>query len=129
MKNQEILDDEQLNNGKEIIDKRTKNLTKNTVTYLIITAIGSLAIFYFEFKDTLLPLNFSSYKEMTIYRIIGCLLLSLILESFRFLRRKFKNKESNALTLIDPFWFQVIEGAFAIWILDTIIKIILLVIF
>ena len=129
MNNQEILDEDQIKDSKEIIDKRTQNLTARTLIYLIIMLLGSYAVFYFKFKDTLIPVSLYYYKEMTLYRIIGCFILSFVLEFFRFLVRKFKRKKPDMIILIDPFWFQIIEGAFAIWILDTIIKIILLVIF
>jgi len=129
MKNSEILDDDLLNNGKKVIDKRTKNLSKRTIIYLIIMLLGSYIIFYLEYRNSLIPLSFFYYKEMTITRIVVCFILSFILESFRFSVRKLKSKNSDILTLVDPFWFQIIEGAFAIWILDTVIKLISFVIF
>jgi len=129
MKNQEILDDELLNNGKEVIDKRTQKPAQRTLIYFTIMLIVGCGMAFIEFKETLFPTGFSFYFGVAISVILISLFISFILEFFRFLIRKFKSKKSETVTLTDPFWFQIIEGAFAIWILLTVLKAIQLFLF
>lgn len=129
MKNQEILDDDQLNNGKKVIDKRTEKPCQRAFIYSIIMLIIGYGIAFFEYRNTLLDTNFSFYFTLSTTVIFLCTVVSFILESFWFLVRKFKNKKSGVITLIDPFWFQIIEGTFAIWILFSLLKIIRQIVF
>ncbi|MGK0363673.1 MAG: hypothetical protein ACI85O_000726 [Saprospiraceae bacterium] len=124
MKNQEILDDDQLNDGKEVIDKRTHQKILKALIYFSIMLIISFGLIYSQLRDTPLNQGLTEFIILAIGIIIVFIIVSFILEFFRFLIRKFKSKKSDVITLVDPFWFQIIEGAFAIWILFTVIKII-----
>lgn len=126
MNNQEILDEDQINNSKEVIDKRTNNLGKKTLIYGIIMLLGTLGLMYFKYRNTLLNFDFTFYPTMVIGIIILCITVSFVLEFFRFVVRKLKRKNPDKLTLLDPFWFQIMEGAFAIWIFFAVSKSIIL---
>ena len=129
MKNNEILDDEQFNNGREVIDKRTEMPIQKATIYSAIMIIVGYGLICFEYRDTLLNTNFSFYMTLSFSVIFFCFVISFILESFWFLFRKFKRKKDNIITLLNPFWFQIIESTFSIWILFTAFYVIRQVVF
>lgn len=124
MNNQEILDEDQINNGKEVINKRTKKPLRTSIFYLVSMLMISRGHLYFEYLKPLFNPPFSFYINSAIQEIILCFVVSSILEFFRFLVRKLKKKDHTIIKLIDPFWFQITEGAFAIWIIMTVVKLI-----
>jgi hypothetical protein len=119
MKNQEILDEDLLDNSKKVIDKRTEKPIQRTAIYSAIMIIVGYGLMCFEYRDTLLKADFSFYMTLSFSIIFFCFVISFVLESFWFLFRKFGRKKDDIITLVDPFWFQIIESAFSIWILFT----------
>ncbi len=126
MRNQEILDDDQIDSGKKVIDKRTKNLVQRTFIYLTIMILIQSGLVYLQYKDFLSIQDISFCGSVVIAKISGFIIVGFIIELIRFAVRKFKNKQVDVITLIDPFWFQTIESAFSIWILLKVSKAILI---
>lgn len=124
MKNQEILDEDEVNNRKKAIDKRTKKPIQRAAIYSAIMIIVGYGFMCFEYQDTLLNTDFSFYMTLNLSAIFFCFVISFILESFWFLIRKFRRKKADIITLVDPFWFQIIESAFSIWILFSALYVI-----
>jgi len=117
MKNEpQILDDSNLKTIKIDSENLTKNLAARVVIYTLIMLIAS-SFFY----ATQLP--HSDIKEIlfviatSFILIIMCLFVSVILEGVRYYLRQRKTRKTGIRKTVDPFWFQVIEGAFGLWIL------------
>lgn len=107
----EILDDNSLDTFN---DKRTKNIKQRSWIYLLIMIIGGSIYIYFAILKMFIPylLIITSFGY-----ILTAIVISIILESFRHLMRKRKERKAVVKSKYDPFWYQVLEGGFAIWIL------------
>jgi len=113
----EILDHSNLS------ETSTKKLSRNPIRrgtlYLVTMFLGG--VFYISFDDygQTLP-----RQERVIYifihslkMMIGSISLSLVLEFFRLILRKWKEKKTGEKEIRDPFWFEVLEGGMGIWVL------------
>jgi hypothetical protein len=116
----EILDDD-FNKPDEIGEGQlTSNINIRAVVYFIVMIFtGSAYCWHTLPKQAEEKFFFSAFVF-----ILQCVFLSLILEIFRFYIRKRKFKKTGIKINYDPFWFQVIEGGFAIWILFSVYKLI-----
>lgn len=108
----DILDD--LKGKAEQKDLSTQMYTKAAL-YIGIMVLGEI-IFYFLLGRSIFP----------IYLTVGlsicyALSLSLILEFIRYGLHKWKEKRKDIIIKRDPFWFQVVEGAFSIWLLFLVV--------
>lgn len=121
MKNQEILDDDQVNNSKEIIDKRTKNLHQKAVIYSVIMILVGYRLMCFEYSVPFRNPDSSFYMLWSVTIIFYCFMISFVLVSFWFLIRKFMRRKDDHVTLFDPYWFQIIKVSFVVWILLFIV--------
>ena len=104
------LDDDEIPvNGKDAL--RTK-LVWRAVAYGVIMLAGELA---FEYWFT---------RQLSVYSIRPILtnlflafFISAALEAFRWWRYQSRLSRGGEVLPRDPFWFQVVEGAMAIWLL------------
>ena len=123
-----------MENSSEIIDKdfvaTEPRITTNTrfraIIYLVIMLAVGVGFIYYKYKfRTLDPDYFkAAFSDSSIF-IFQALILSLILETFRCFFRKRKFKKTGIISKADPFWFQVIEGAFALWIVLIVILVLI----
>lgn len=71
---------------------------------------------YAYFFPIVPPSAFSLGITGVTYSVMA-LLMSTILEIFRYFIRQRRERKAEIKTRYDPFWFQVLEGGFAIWLL------------
>jgi len=126
MEKHETLDD-QFDEKRENLNKKTQSIVLKTIIYFIIMLSFDFVLVYFKYNKISVEPDLLLYTTTVIIGIGTCIVISSILELFRFTRRKRKKKQLDTAILTDPFWFQVIEGAFALWILFTVVNIIMLV--
>jgi len=118
----EILDSDLNKSNLSGQEELTSKIYLRSVIYFNIMAIGGCAYYW----------GLPQYSHVSIYALL-CgsiififqgLVISLILEVFRFFRRKHKFKKRGIKLNVDPFWFQVVEGGFGIWILFMAVQIV-----
>lgn len=97
-------------------DKNEHGLTSLPVRkasfYLLVMLLGQLAIEYW------LTRQIGVYSiPYVLTGVLYPLLISTGLEAFRWWRHRRKEQRRAELIPRDPFWFQVLEGGMAIWML------------
>lgn len=93
-------------------DKRTTYPVFRAIGYLALMLLGEVAFEYWFTRQL------SSYSLRPILAgFFFPVLISTILELLRCLLRRFKQRKEGVWLNNDPLWFQIIEGAMAIWIL------------
>lgn len=127
----EILDEEEVLKGKEVIDKRVTNPLKVAIIYLATIFFGTFTfVFIIYLFDTLSKSSIlNRCIEYSIMSVVIFLVTSLFVETLKLINRKFiSTKYKNTILHLNPFWFQVIEGSFgmAIIVLAFILLIILI---
>jgi len=119
-KRNEILDRPNL--SQTSTDNLSRNPIRRSILYLVTMFLGG--VFYYSFEDygQTLP-----RQERVIYLFIHSLKLmilsislSLVLEIFRLILRKWKEKKTGEKEIRDPIWFEVLEGGMGIWVLFII---------
>ena len=106
---QPILDDDY--SEKEVINKAlTQNIRTRVILYFVIMLAGGSILLGLRFFA---PYLFVFSFLMSLLAI----LLSLVLEAIRYSFRKRRERKSGIKEIRDPFWFEVLEGGFSIWIL------------
>jgi len=106
---QPILDDDYTE--EEVVNKNlTRNIPTRVIIYLAIMMVGGSIVLGFKiFMPYLIVFAFA----ITVQAII----LSLVLETIRYFFRKRKEEKTGVREIRDPFWFEVLEGGFSIWLL------------
>lgn len=112
MKEHQILDQEE-----SLEQPLTRDPIKKTLIYTVVMLCGGMLVYAYLYRTTeLLFLLFCALGLMII-----CAFISLILEAIRLFMRKRKERRTGIKVLSDPFWFEVLEGSFSIWILLTVV--------
>ena len=98
-----------------------KPLRRSTL-YLVTMFLGGM--FYYSFDDygqTLPRVERATYILIHALKTMALsIALSLVLELFRLILRKWKEKKTGEKERRDPIWFEVLEGGMGIWILFMI---------
>jgi len=117
----EILDHPNL--SQTSAEKLNRNPLRRSVLYLVSMFLGGVFFYSFEDYGQTLP-----RQERVIYIFIHSLKimiwsisLSLVLEIFRLILRKWKEKKMREKEIRDPLWFEVLEGGMGIWVLFMIV--------
>jgi len=116
----EILDEEFTNQGKESSIKLSENRVRKTVLYFAIMLAGGFAYQYYQLGGIFISVWWMLSQELS--TIFWAMFISLVLEGFRYWIHRRKEKKAKKSIPRDPFWFQIIEGGFAIWILFSAVK-------
>ena len=115
----------------EIIKRETyvtSNKVFQAIAYCAIMILGGSGFIFYRFGFVDLDsVNIKIALSDSAVYIVQALVLSFILEIFRFFLRKRKSRRTGIISKNDPFWFQVIEGAFALWIILIIILVLLII--
>jgi hypothetical protein len=120
----EILDEDEILEGKEVIDKRVKNPSKIAIIDLVLMfslncIFAYLDLRYLDYTIENPSINLCLF-DATMFTMIF-LFLSFILESGRFILRELRtNKGKKDAILLNPFWLQVIEGAWGMTIIGFV---------
>ena len=108
--------DEELTQGQTLSSKLTRRPVLRAIIYLLLMAAGQVGIEYW------LTRVLSFYSLQIVLRQLAIpLLISLGLEVFRWGLHRWQEKKADHEIPRDPFWFQVLEGAFAIWLLIEVL--------
>jgi hypothetical protein len=111
-----ILDDESTFEKKEKKIKLTSNKKGKGIAYFLVMLIGGMIFSYFANphwnKDLLIMTD-------AISLLIFPLLISIVVEAIRYLLHKRREQKENRKIERDPYWFQLLENTFAIWILTA----------
>lgn len=121
----EILDEDYTQSAEIIQKALTPKIGLRSVIYFTIMVIGGFPYYWTMLDD---PQSYS-YPILfigTLIIIAMCCFLSFILELFRLLSRKRKARKTGKKIIQDPFWFQVLEGGFGIWIMFAVLYIVTL---
>lgn len=114
----EILDEDEI---KEVIDKRVKNPFRIAFIDLFLLFIINFIFVLIYDWSTLFTGESIDIIECLLNSLIFSfffLLISLFLESFRFIYRTLQRSEiEKIIVLLNPFWLQVIEGGFGMAII------------
>jgi len=109
----DILDNEQTQN-KEDKEKLTSNIYTKGMIYLLIMAAGNLIYLKITggLKATLSNFLLGTLELLILFTIIGFLITIV-----RFYWRKRKERLMKQKPLHDPFWYQMLENSFSIWLI------------
>ncbi len=102
------LDDEQAQGSAENADLSPRPVLR-AVFYLLLILLGELAFEYWFTRQ------FSRYSIRPV--LSGFFLPVFISTGLEILRWWFRRRRGELTTAHDPLWFQIVEGAMAIWIL------------
>ncbi len=91
----------------------TPNISGRTVGYLGIMLLSGAVAYYLMYPMASLIVHVLG----ALILIIIPTLISLVLESFRYLFRKRREKKSGQIERRNPFCCEVVEGGFSIWLL------------
>ncbi|MBR9920016.1 MAG: hypothetical protein GYB31_04195 [Bacteroidetes bacterium] len=97
--------------------ERQKALVKKSVVYFVVMGIAGSLLHTLQ-----TGINFPYSFAGAIGFIGVCMFLSVLLELVRSFFRKRKEKKTEEVKAVDPFWFQVVEGGFALWILFAVLS-------
>ena len=110
---QPILDDDYTE--QEVVEKElTQNIRARVVIYLAIMMIGGSVILG-------LKMYMPYLMAIALAIMLQAIFLSLVLETIRYFFRKRKERKTRIKKIRDPFWFEVLEGGFSIWLLIMIL--------
>jgi len=98
----------------------TSHMVLKSIAYVLIM-FGVGVAYYASTYTVYKSINLNAIIISSIVFICSCLSLSLILEGFRFYWRANKARKEGVRKIFDPFWFQVLEGGFGIWIIVIVI--------
>lgn len=113
----DILDDELISEEKTSKAEITSNKNRKAAIYIGIMMFGGMIFHYF----TIPRWGFLTMIVDAISIITIPFLISIVVETIRYLLHIREEKKKGHKIDRDPFWFQLIENTFAIWILTGIV--------
>ena len=117
----EILDDDFRKENLEDSPTLSTHLKTKTAVYFLVMLAGNFAYDFYQLGGIFLSIWWMLGQAFE--QIFGLIFISLVLEIVRYFFHKRKEKKAGRTLLRDPFWFQIMEGAFAIWLLFSLVKI------
>ncbi len=104
--------DEELSKEQPRQLKLTANLVLKSCLYLLLMSLGQLGFEYW------LTRTLSVYSiRPVLYDLLLPIAVSFMLEACRWLLHYHRQQKTGITIPRDPYWFQVLEGGFAIWLL------------
>ncbi len=105
----------------------TTNPLRKAAIYLVVMFFGEFVLKYISLVviANMVLKNLFSYLLVSVLMSFGTIFgIIIFVELFRYFWYKRKQRISNGqLPDKDPLWFQIIESAFALWILSAIVVI------
>lgn len=119
--NDQILDDEFHPHKEPGKEELTSNVNTRALIYLVIMIIPGFLYHYIGLSNDQGNNLLIILLSVSVVFPLQCIFLSFILEIFRYFMRKRKFRKTGIKVYYDPFWFQVLEGGFGIWILLSVL--------
>lgn len=116
---EETIDKDFVKNQSKDKSNLTQNIELRAVIYFLVMLIGGVIYLLIFSKPS--PSIFASLLH-TFFTIVVSLFVALAIVLVRIFIRQRKNKKKGLLIEYDPFWFEIIENGFSLWILVMLLN-------